>query len=120
MLEWNVYVENFNAKKIEVHNVFNHCGLLEDLAKDMKKVHVREDRPEEKKWFFERLKRNIQYYYWSKCEWEIILTSWPPDIKDFKDMKVDVYDQIMLNWDIFCEYVWKNRRELKRNRKTES
>ena len=114
MLEWNVYVENFNGRKIEVHNVFNHCGLMEDLAKDMKKVHVREDRPEEKKWFLERLRRHLMYYYWSKCEWEIIITSWPPVKEGFKDEKVDVYDQLLLNWPAFAEYVWNNRKELKK------
>lgn len=114
MLEWNVYVDNFNARKIEVHNVFNNASLMEDLAKDMKKVHVREDRPDEKKWFLERLRRNLMYYYWSKCEWEIIITSWPPVKEGFKDEKVDVYDQILLNWPVFAEYVWNNRKELKK------
>lgn len=113
MLEWNVYVENFNGRKIEKHNVFNHWSLMEDLRKDAKKLHVRE-RPEEKEWFLERLRRHIQYYYWSKCEWEIIITSWPPDKMNFKDEKVDVYDQVMLNWDKFSEYVWQNRKELRK------
>lgn len=45
------------------------------------------------------------YYFWSKCEWEIILSDFPPS-KKFQEKKVDVYEQVMLNWDIFINYVW--------------
>ena len=31
----------------------------------------------------------------------------------FRDKKIDVYDQIENNWDIFIDYLWNNRKELK-------
>lgn len=46
------------------------------------------------------------YYFWSKCEWEIILSDFPPSDR-FKKKKVDVYEQVMLNWDKFINYLWK-------------
>ena len=58
------------------------------------------------------VRNSLRYYYWSKCEWEIVLSDWPPS-ETFKKEKVDVYSQVVLNWDIFSEYIWENRKQLK-------
>ena len=115
MLKWYAYYESWNDREIKPFNIFDHGGVMEDLRKAAKKVHIREDIPEEKEEFLKVLKRILMYYYWSKCEWEIVLAPWIATDK-VKDIKIDVYDQIMLNWDIFAEYVWSNRRELKRKK----
>ena len=71
------------------------------------------------------LKIALQSAYWSKCEYEICLTDlfqvieaaqlekmkekrrfYPVDVVGSK--KIDVYEQVMLNWDLFVEYVWNN------------
>lgn len=108
MLEWNVYMEDFSNKRIKTHNVFAHTGFLADLKKEARKYRDRE-----RELFEERLRRILMYYYWSKCEWEIVLSDWPPSDR-FNKEKVDVYDQVMLNWDAFRDYVWRNRAELRR------
>lgn len=115
MLEWYAYYESWSKGEIVPFNIFDHGRLLEDLQKAMKKIHVREDIPEEKEEFLKILKRDLMYYYWSKCEWEIILSAWINSDR-VKEIKIDVYDQIMLNWHIFSEYVWANRKELKPKR----
>ena len=113
MLEWNVYIHDFNAKQIKVWNVFNHGRFVEDFSKFAKKLERNKELTEEQKkeQFAERLRREMMYYYLSKCEWEIILQSWP-EREDFRDEKVDVYDQVKLNWDRFLDYTWQNRRKL--------
>ena len=93
--------------------------------------------------FAEQLRREVQYYYWSKTEWECIITSQPHiDRKELQRIisdcylqrkkadypcrrahinlshsdKIDVYDQLCLNWDEFVDYVWsysKARKPLK-------
>ena len=105
MLKWNVYVEDFNARCMRVHNIFDHWSLREDLKKLVKKCG------DDRKTFEEELKHHLKYYYWSKCEWEIVLSPWP-EWKDFREMKIDVYDQIALNWEQFVNYVWENRKEI--------
>ena len=86
---------------------------VEQLKKEFRRYAKHKD--------IEKLKAEIKswamYCFWSKCEYEIILTSFP-ERKDFKQKKVDVYQQLMLNWDSFVEYVLENkayflRRELK-------
>ena len=106
-LVWNTYVEEFNAKRMEVHNVFEHYGVMEDLRKAAKKYK------DDKDAFAEQLRRTLMYHYWSKCEWEIILSPWP-ERKDFREEKIDVFDQVQLNWDVFLDYVWEHRKELEK------
>ena len=110
MLEWNVYVGNFTEKKMETDNVFEHCGFVKDCQEAYKK------HKDDKDAFLEEVRRSLMYYFWSKCEWEIILSLWPPR-ENQQPLKIDVYDQVMLNWPIFSEYVWNNRDEFKVRRK---
>ena len=118
MLEWNVYVHDFNARQIKVWNVFDHWKFVEDFGKYAKKLERNKELTEEQKkeQFEERLRRELMYYYWSKCEWEIILQAWPAR-EDFREEKIDVYDQVKLNWDKFLDYTWQNRRQLWTKRK---
>ena len=113
MLCWNVYVGDFNNGTIEIYNIFNHYSFKEDCKKIAKKF------AKDKDGFTEGIKHSLMYYFWSKCEWEIIIEQWPVSEKQnsrFKDEKVDVYDQVCLNWDIFIEYLWNNIKELKNDR----
>lgn len=49
------------------------------------------------------LDRECMYYYWSKCEWEVIVSAWPP--LDGSDKKIDVYLQLKANWEQFKNIV---------------
>ena len=110
MLTWNVYYGNFNSGEIEIHNVFRHGSFIADIKKALKKCG------DDKEAFAQAVKRELMYYYWSKCEWEVIVSHWPPseNTERWKPEKIDVYDQVMINWDIFMDYLWNNRAELKR------
>ena len=153
MLCWNVYISNFNNREIETFNIFDHCSFYEACLKAKKKFK------EDKEGFAEEVRRNLMYYFWSKCEWEIILDHWPdgewgelrtsmtvreladmygnagkkndswrfsenvidrnvvlkvyPEWIRFKCKKIDVYEQVMNNWQIFIDYLWDHRKELK-------
>lgn len=106
MLTWKVYYEDFNGKRISTFNIFDNSRLIEDCIKNFKK------NAEDKEAFAKQLRQDLMYYYWSKCEWEILLTSWLGR-KNFHDEKIDVFDQIYLNWDRFVDYVWENKKEFK-------
>lgn len=113
-LEWNVWVSSPNLRAITVHNVFDHRRFYEDLQKAARKY-----KDSQRGEFEEVLRRYLMYYYWSKCEWEIILDHWPNRENSYREMKVDVYDQIKLNWEPFCDYVWERRAVLRRRPKKE-
>ena len=75
------------------------------------------------------------YYFWSKSEYEIVITSFPPyiDKKEIEKLtktnkkireavnldtgkKIDIFDQIMINQDKFIDYLWNNKKLLKKNK----
>lgn len=52
-----------------------------------------------------QLDRQCIYYFWSKCEYEVIVSAWPP--RDGSDKKIDVYSQLKANWEQFKNIVIK-------------
>ena len=105
-LIWNTYISNFNSGLIEVHNIFHHAAFRDGCRKAAKKFS------EDREAFAEQVRKELMYYYWSKCEWEIVLEHWPSGGDRFKDMKIDVYDQVQLNWPVFIDWLWEHRKEL--------
>ena len=104
MLKWYVYLENFNSRSIVTYNVFKHFNFYQDVKEAIRQI-------EDKQNFSEKIKRIAKYYFWSKCEYEILITSWIAT-NNFKDKKIDVYDQLELNWDRFIDYIWENKKVL--------
>ena len=74
------------------------------MKKAARKVHSKED-------FAKQLRTEVMYYFWAKCEWEVLIKPWVGS-KGNEEKKVDVCWQIMNNWDAFVDYVWNNRKKL--------
>ena len=110
-LQWWVMVSDLNAGRIVLHNVFDHYGFMRDIKKAARKF---KDAQHDE--FIDQLRRELFYYYCSKCEWEVIVDHWPPsaDKQRYQPVKIDVYDQVMMNWDLFCDYVWSHKADLRR------
>ena len=138
-LVWNVYCLNNATHEIEPRNVFYHYGFLKDLYK-LKKQYLKKGdfRFDD---FIKEVERDLKYYYWSKYEWEIVLTIWPPrieeeelerlkeeretttkegqhlylqDVRLHVSKKVDIYEQVKMNWDAFVEYLRNNYKLIKK------
>jgi hypothetical protein len=105
---WNVYAESINAQKIIVYNLFDHGGFWSCCCKALKKYG------DSKEDFLNEIKDSLIYCFWSRSEWEVIISEWPPrDHGKPVEIKIDVSDQVINNWHIFSEYVWNNRKEFK-------
>ena len=48
------------------------------------------------------------YMFMARCEWEMIIHGWP---KLKNDRKIDVYDQLSMNWNMFVDCFWNNAAE---------
>lgn len=107
-LKWNVFIGDFNHKDINTYNIFNHGTFKDECDKAWKKY--KRNRPK----FEEEIKKILAYYFWSKCEWEVIIQHWPPSER-YEDRKVDVYEQVMINWGIFINYVWNTYSERRKH-----
>jgi hypothetical protein len=127
-LTWNVYRENFNTRKIEKYNVLN-SGIIEEIKNRTKNIYDLEK-------FAEEVKQILMNYFWCRSEHEVIITDWPThislkeldrlndEVKEYNNKynklplsvtvnlnveeKIDIYDQIYLNWDIFIKYLYEN------------
>ena len=96
--KWNVWIWDFNHDKLEQYDV------VPMLLRELKSLR-KDDSPMDKKSMDKELKTWARYHSWSKCEYEMIVHGWP--VKK-NDEKVDVYNQLMLNWDTFSDVFWKN------------
>ena len=92
MLVFNVIVYDFNARKFVPYNIFTY--LEREYKEDPPKDTFRETL---KKWILDK----SQYQFWSRCEYEIVLTPWPP-YKGIEE-KIDVFDQIKMNIDVITD-----------------
>jgi len=112
-LVWNVYIGDWNHKQIKVHNIFEHGRFAKDVVKTLRKAEKDWKQTGELDWLAlsEGVRRDLMYYYWSKCEWEVVVSEWPPREKG-GETKIDVYEQVRLNWDVFLQYLWEERKEL--------
>ena len=96
-MEWYVYYYDFNGQKIVTWNIFRNWVFKESVEKLLK------DKKLNRKEFAEKLKTKLMYCFWSKTEYEVIISPW---VGKGDEEKIDIYDQVMLNFDRFVEYVW--------------
>ena len=97
-MKWNIFCHNINKKQIEVENIFNHGAFSRYTYELLRKCKTKEE-------FGEKLKSELLYYFWCKAEYEVMISAWCGG--DGREaIKVDIYTQIINNWDVFLDYVW--------------
>ena len=77
-LVWNAYNYRSVGQGLRVFNIFDHYSFMESVRKLLKKPMSKEE-------FSEMLRREVLYYYWSKAEWELVITDTQPHI-DCKEL----------------------------------
>lgn len=110
-MKWNVFYHNVNTQKIEAFDIFKHGRFNEDVQKNLKKF-------KDKSEFAKALKSDLMYYFWCKSEYEIIISPWCGG-RETKDIKVDIYTQVMNNWDVFLDYCWNSKKRRKKEEEVE-
>lgn len=96
-IEWYVYYHDSNKQEIIKWNIFNHGFFTKEVNKLLKEKLTKEE-------FSEKLRNKLMYFMWSRAEYEVIISPW---VGQAKDEKVDIYDQVRMNWDRFVDYVWQ-------------
>lgn len=96
-MEWYVYRHDTNKGVIYEYNALQPI-IIEEIRERMEITTTLSD-------FKELLEKVLRYYYWSKCEHEIIIKEWTGKPSE---VKIDVFDQLKLNWEVFCLYVWNS------------
>ena len=108
-LTWFVTYYNINSNKIGHYDVLKHReGLIKRLKKQ---CATKTD-------FSEKMRREMMYHFWSKCEWELIieveddnhvwLNPWI-DCKDLQSVRVDVTNCKILIGSFLPQHISVNR-----------
>lgn len=117
-MTWNVFFYDVNKHKIVVRNLFRMSTTFNE---DFEKFRYTMQGNVTRENFETNLKSILMYTFWGRCEYEITVSDqcWTyPDATDEMKVrsyehycktaeKVDVYSQVMMNWDKFVDYVWK-------------
>ena len=98
-MEWNVFMHDTNKRQIIVYNIFSHCNFSKEVTKLMKEF-ISEDMSDDL--FKIKLKDLLMYFFWSKCEYEVIIKEF---VGNHAEIKVDVFEQVMINFDKFANYL---------------
>lgn len=124
MNKFNVIIYDFNGKKFTTYDVLpylrnayeervvRHKELLKKIKRSKKlDESILDDKynkvPVTFNDFKEFVKSESQYQFWSRCEYEIILSDWPPSNPPIEE-KWDVFDQIMMNHDIVTKLLMED------------
>lgn len=91
-------MKHFNVI-IESSNQFKPYDIIPYLIECYKK---QKDKPKTFEEFKKFIKSCGMYRWWSRCEYEIVLQSWPTGRLE---QKIDVYQQLMMNIDLVVEIV---------------
>lgn len=131
-MRWNVILRTDSKGDLGVFNIFDDSDFRLDVEKLISKDY-------DKKQFSKELDLIAHFHFWSKIEWETIFTTWPPyinedelnrlvteyhtnrkpgqplperiDVKLDRMHKIDIYAQLRMNWERFCDYVWTESRK---------
>lgn len=95
MKKFNVIVEDINRKSFVYYDVIPY--LVEQYHKSKNKPKTIEE-------FKKFILDESMYQWWSRCEYEIILETWPVS---GVEKKIDVHWQVKMNIDIITEIVMK-------------
>nr|DAT90413.1 MAG TPA: hypothetical protein [Caudoviricetes sp.] len=88
MNEFNVVIYDFNSRRMVYYNIMPY---LVQCYKDCK------NKPSTLEEFERFIIRESKYQWWARCEYEIILKSWP---NGETEEKWDVYDQVTMNLEV--------------------
>lgn len=97
--EFNVLECNMKGEidSYDVLPYFRRCWESKEF--DRKKVKTREGL---KQW----ISRASHYQFWSRCEYEMLISNWPPR-KDVPAVKVDIHTQLMMNLETITDILYE-------------
>ena len=107
MPTFNVILFDFNTQKVTYYNIFP--DIIDEWEKEEErkyKIFVPENADHTKMpMSYEQYKYFIlsvcRRKFWSRCEYEVIITGWP---KQKREVKIDIFDQIMKNIDVITTH----------------
>lgn len=104
-MQWFVFYENINKKEIQRFDIFNHGGFRSDFCKAVKKNKDKDE-------FAEEIRHSLMYYFWCRSEYEVLIYPWPTRSVEDVHIKIDIFEQVNMNYQAFIDYAWEHRKEV--------
>lgn len=98
---FNAIIYDINERSFKKYDVMPYLIRCYDESKKNRY----EETPKTFEQFKEFVKSKSMYQYWARCEYEVILSDWPPS---GKEKKVDIHWQLMLNHDLVTRILMEN------------
>jgi len=99
-LRWHVLYHSMNKNEITFFNIFDHSSFADSVATILVAVENKEE-------LANNILPELQYYFWHRCEYEVIVSPWPP--RDKPKEKIDAYKQVRANIGAFIDYIWSKK-----------
>lgn len=99
-MQWNVFRHNINTGKIESYNIFEHTNFKKAVER---LLNCKKDKKE----FEDDLRILFKQYYCSRSEYEVAIQASSGGTGK-EQIVVDVYTQVLQNWDVFVTQLWNN------------
>lgn len=93
MRQFNVIYWSFNEETPTPYDVLPYFRNEYERTK-------KTERPVTKEQWEKFIKNKGKYMYWARCEYEVIVSTWPPTDKSYK---LDIWQQIEANLDLITE-----------------
>ena len=100
------FYHHYSDDHISPYNVLSE-SLLKDMLKEVGKKYYNLDKNkyeilDTREKFINKLKHELMYRYWSKCEWEFVCSNWT--CTKF-EQKVDVWYQLEPNLEVIADLI---------------
>ena len=103
--KFNVLIWDINARRLTTYDVLPYFRRAYEEKK-------KTDRPTTREEWIKFVESAGKYMFWSRCEWEIIVSEWPP-AKEDRSVKIDVWHQINNNLDLIVDILMDEKKSRK-------
>lgn len=101
-MNWYVYASNLYTRDLEIYNVFKNSFFKKNVLFLLESCKTKEE-------FDHKLQQELKYRFDNKKEWELSVE--PSNATLGKSEIINVYTQVMLNFNTFADYCWSKREQ---------
>ena len=102
MVEYRVVIWNFSTDRVEHYDIMPYLYRRLEEKRKKRQITLKDLTLEKLKEFIDT---ESKYQFWARCEYEVILSSWPPRVNGRRH-KMDVYEQIHMNLDNIAKLMY--------------
>lgn len=109
MIEYRVITWDFSTDRVEHYDIMPYLYRRLEEKRKKRQIVLKDLTLEKLKEFIDD---ESKYQFWARCQYEVILSSWPPR-ENGRKHKMDVYEQIHMNLDNIAKLMYDDLQKRK-------